>query len=525
MADSTSFKNKSQMKKEVLDIFSLSTSRISKLIEVPDLIDNYTKCKITFMDGTDSTRLHLVTRFFEKCGSQFETIYVRIRYDEENYMFLQSVLRASTVLTRLDYRYLNCEDALEFLKLLQALRENNGLSTLKSLKLVSVSGTNSLKERHIKLLSDLNVSFQSLELGDSLWDDVTSSSLNKILESHKSSLERFVLHGGFRGDADKDKILITFPKMESLSTLQICPIYTFLSEIKNPHSKKARMITIGMNEKEDPLKVSIKFVHDPPNLKRLVLGNLIEVEDLHFSTIRRLTEFRCGSYWNLSIRFPSDGSRKSLMESTITELQFPDALKDPSFPVKVVKHFPNLKKVWMYLPSVPVLRAFFKAFGKSQLEELYLKTQFDFESTMESCLLPNMSDVLRKSKSTETILQTLKEYKHFDEYIRYHNVELPVEAEDLMEGQSAGIRALKSLKVLHLEHIPRILLIPVPDDERKWYDHHCKFMNTTFGYERYPLNFPCHREILGLDLSEYIWKNIQVYKFFITHVRTFLHGT
>lgn len=494
----------------MLDVFSLSNSKLAKYTHNPDLVDNFSKCKIIFMHGTDATRVSSVCKFFEKCGPQFESIYVQIRYDKENYGFLRNIFKFTPMLSKLDYRYQNQDDAYQLLKILKGLSGSGDLPSLTSLKLVSVSGSECLRANHVELLSELCVNFQSLELGDSLWEDVKSSVIEKILEKQQLCLESLTIHGGFKGDTDKKKQLISLPKMEALKTLRICPKYSFLSEFKNPHSKKARVITLEIFKHDEPFKIAIKFTCDLPNLKRLVLGNLIDIEDLLFSSVRKLTEFRCGSYWNLSIRFPGEGSRKALMESSVTDLQFPDALKDPLFAVKAARHFPNLNKVRLYLPSVPVLRAFFKAFENSQVEELYLKTQFDFEKTMESCLLPNMRDVLQKSQETETLLRTLKEYKHFDEYIRYHNVELPVEADDLMEGHSAGIGALKKLKVLHLEHIPRTLLIPFPEDERKWYDHNCKFMSTTFGYERYPLNEKCHKEILKLDLSEYIWKNIEV---------------
>jgi hypothetical protein len=79
-----------------------------------------------------------------------------------------------------------------------------------------------------------------------------------------------------------------------------------------------------------------------------------------------------------------------------------------------------------------------------------------------------------------------------------------------MEGSSAGIRALKCLKRLHLEHIPRQLLIPNPEEERKWFDHNCKFLSQTFGYEIYPMSAKCHREIGTLNLDEFTWKNYEV---------------
>jgi hypothetical protein len=88
------------------------------------------------------------------------------------------------------------------------------------------------------------------------------------------------------------------------------------------------------------------------------------------------------------------------------------------------------------------------------LEELYLNTQFDFETLLESCILPQLSGVSSSSRGlsdmSKTVIRTLKEYKHFADYVRYHNIELPLdqeEVEDLQGNNSAGIGALKSLKV------------------------------------------------------------------------------
>lgn len=147
-------------------------------------------------------------------------------------------------------------------------------------------------------------------------------------------------------------------------------------------------------------------------------------------------------------------------------MQLPDGLKDPSFVQKVGKFFPLLRKVWIYLPSVPVLRTFFKSYeNSSALEELYIKTQFDFETTLESCLLPGSRDERNSlSDSSKTVLRTLKEYKHFGDYARYYNIELPLEdEEDLSElrRNSAGIQALKSLQVSILGNFRQYMYLNV----------------------------------------------------------------
>jgi len=82
--------------------------------------------------------------------------------------------------------------------------------------------------------------------------------------------------------------------------------------------------------------------------------------------------------------------------------------------------------------------------------------------------------------------------------------------EDLRSrNNNTGIRALQSLKVLYLEHIPRQLLIPNPEDERRWYDHNFKYLSTTFGFPKeYPFSAKCYAEIKNLNLTEFRWKNM-----------------
>lgn len=246
--------------------------------------------------------------------------------------------------------------------------------------------------------------------------------------------------------------------MSRLEKLKICPVYNFVSpEVRNPASKRWREVRLDCgNENEEvaslkPINmVLILDTTDFPSLKEVVLGNVVEIKEFGIGFIRKLNRFQCGSRWDLAINFPKVESKKG--PSELKQIQLPDGLKDPTFIRNVAKFFPMLEKAWIFLPSVAVLRTFFKCYESSEnLRELILKIQFDFETTLESCLLPKLKDRKNKlSEASKTALEMLRGYKHFEQYVRYHNIELPLESqEDIKELRrtGAGIRALKSLKV------------------------------------------------------------------------------
>src|SRR4051812_24151413 len=232
-----------------------------------------------------------------------------------------------------------------------------------------------------------------------------------------------------------EKVTVKFPKrMSKLERLKICPEYKFVSKkIRHPTSKRWRVVQLDRDDGNEasslkPLKlVLILETTDFPKLKEVVLGNLIEIQEFGIGFLRKLSTFRCGSRWDLAINFPKVDNKKG--PSILKEMQLPDGLKDPSFVMSICKLVPKLEKVWIYLPSVAVLRTFFKCYENSEdLTELALRVQFDFETTLESCLLPELKDSSNNlSRCSKTILSTLREYKHFQDYVRYHNIELPLE--------------------------------------------------------------------------------------------------
>jgi hypothetical protein len=369
--------------------------------------------------------------FFKKCAASMQQfIYVgscNNNNKDQNYPFLKQLLQSSKNLEKIIINYISPDEIIEILEIVKSCQKS--LTCLDTLKLHSILGPGSIPGKVLLSLVETSISWKSLEIGSFLWSDAGPGPLEKLLEKVSSSLTSLIIHGGFKGSEDKCKFTVRLPKLQNLQNLSICPHYSFISERKNPLSKKCREVRLDrMENTEEPFKFSIKFTSELVSLRTLVLGNLVEIEDdLPFVYLKNLRTFRCGSSWHLSIRFPreEEGQGRRLKGSKITTLQFPDGLKDPSFPPRVRKFFPNVKRVDLALPSVPVLRSFFASFGDSGVEEVRLKTQFDFESLMESCLLPGDAEALRKSDLTKTQVETLKEYKWFEDYVKYHNVELP----------------------------------------------------------------------------------------------------
>lgn len=88
--------------------------------------------------------------------------------------------------------------------------------------------------------------------------------------------------------------------MAKLQELCICPKYDFVSDTfdhKNPVGKRWREIRLDddtdKKKEGSHLKVILALEHTEfPSLEKLVLGNLIEMEECGFSLLRRLKVFR-----------------------------------------------------------------------------------------------------------------------------------------------------------------------------------------------------------------------------------------
>lgn len=413
----------------------------------------------------------------------------------------------SPSLTSFEYRQDTEDEAYRFLLALRDAAYTDSLQYPIALQLMSsVQHGLSLRETHMSTLSDIKVEIKLLELGRSFSEEVKMTTIEKLLENQKHCLKVLIIHGGFKGTASKnsEKRLITFPEMKELKMIKLCVEYTIGSDIPGTYNQE-----IPDAPPQFP-KFSIRFSANLPKLRCLVLGNSVDIQDLDFSTVRNLTEFRCASAWNFSITLTGLKGPKSLTESAVTEFQFPDGLKDPSFVDEVAKHFPNIKMARLNLPSASVLRAFFKAFEDLEVEVLHLVIQFDIRNTLEACLFPelNYNDASEQTSEEVCLFKTLKDYKYFDEYVKYFNVQLPTDQE--VGQHSVGISALSKLKSLSLQHIGRQLLVPIPGEQKMWDDSHCMFMNKKLGFLEYVLNGQVSHEICKMNLTELVCAGVQV---------------
>lgn len=429
------------------------------------------------------------------------------------YEIYSQIFKGATSLERFEYTFLHLEEADQVLKAMKDSTSETPLKFLKRLKLKSGSKDDVvLKEEQISTLAFINApNLEHLELGNGLWEDIKAKSFEKML-SNFAKLHTFIIHGSRQGDpsSDKSDFCINFPRLDKLTTLSIGAEYEFESVIQTSTSN----VVAVQDSTVEFLKFQIHLPH-MPNLRSIILGNLINIDKLTFKDFPILEIFKVGGPWNQSCNFLVEQPHPK-----ITDLQFPDALKDSSLSSRIPQMFPALKKLWIYLPSVFCLRGFFEAMDNARhvkIEELHLKTQFDFESTLESCLLGRSTASLRSQNDIRN-LNLLKRYSHFEEYVKYYNIELPIVKDEQNEEEylSPGIGVLKSLKVLQLEHIPRILRIPA--GKFHWLDYRCILTNEFIGYRRYPLSQKCINELHIKNLHTFVWPNFEVRTLDITLV-------
>lgn len=412
------------------------------------------------------------------------------------------IFKGATSLERFEYTFLHLNEADQVLKAMKDSTKEIPLKSFKRLQLKSVKEDIVLKEEQISTLGFINApNLEHLELGNGLWEDVQAKTFEKML-SKFSKLQTLIIHGSRQGDPSsaKSDCCINFPRLDKLNTLSIGAEYEFESIIQTSTSN---VVSVSDSTLQF-LKFQIRLPH-MPNLRSIILGNLINIDQLTFKDFPNLEIFKVGGPWNQTCNFLTEQPH-----SKITDLQFPDALKDSSLSARIPEMFPKLKKLWIFLPSVFCLRGFFEAMANAthvKIEELHIKTQFDFESTLESCLLGRSTASLRSQKDIKN-LKLLERYSHFDDFVRYYNIELPIKNERNEDISSPGIGVLKSLKVLQMEHIPRILRIPT--GKFHWLDYRCILTNDFIGYRRYPLSQKCINELHIKNLHTFVWPNFEV---------------
>lgn len=422
-------------------------------------------------------------------------------------VYLQ-IFKGATSLERLEYTFLHLNEADQILKAIKDATQEIPLKFFKRLKVISTKEDVVLKEEQISKLGLVNApNLEHLELGNGLWEDIKAKTFEKML-SKFPKLQSLIIHGTRQGDpsSSKSDLYINFPRLEKLTTLSIGAEYEFQSIIQTSTSN---VVTVNDSTLEF-LKFQIRLPH-MQSLRSIILGNLINIDELSFKEFPNLEIFKVGGAWNTTCNFLQEQPHWK-----ITDLQFPDALKDSSLSSRIPQMFPALRKLWVFLPSVFCLRGFFEAMSKAKhvkIEELHLKTQFDFESTLESCLLGRSTASFRSKKDIRN-LNLLKEYAYFDEYVRYYNIELPIVKEEQNEEDftSPGIGVLTSLQILQMEHIPRILRIPT--GKFHWLDYRCILTDDFIGYRRYPLSQKCINELHIKNLHTVVWPNFEVISIF-----------
>ncbi|CAG7689991.1 unnamed protein product [Allacma fusca] len=425
---------------------------------------------------------------------------------------LKCILKAASRLQSFECFFHGLNEANDILEMLR------DLSCLKTLTFRSYAKDGYMTRDHIVKLAQITAEgLRDLELGNGFWEDVDGESVENLLRRFPN-LKRLKLNGNYQGDSlRKPDITISIPPLTSLEYLDIGGNYEFASVDQSPGSdsdffsrNSNKIITVEDDLKTELFSVTLKFAL-LPSLKTLILGNLYKIEELHFSSFPVLRVIRVGSPWHLTVKFSENKESRKFSYPLVTDLQLPDCLKDPSFVQNIPARFPNLKKCWIFLPSVKVLRTFFKTMEKSSLEELYLKTQYDFEVTMELCLLGQPSKAPKNYRDYMKY-EDLEKYGKFHEFVQFYNIELPPkkieEMQDLEDKTCAGLKALTKLKILQLEHIPRILRIP--RGNLHWTHANAEFTNYCIGFTQYPLSGSCLLQLPIKNLRSCTWPNFIV---------------
>jgi len=492
----------------------------------PENVESYAKVIISSEPSEDSSdQLDKLLKFLGKCGSYITSLQFSCSSLLNSLMdFLKLMPNLSTL--RCSYRKQN-----QFMTCLEAISDAIDskkfhfypLSTLIFMP-SSTEENCYLYETHISKLAQLELKLIHLELGHNFWEDVTTATFQNLLRKYSQSLEKFIMHGGIFGTEKKDKLFVKVPRMSVLKYLSIGSEYEFASVFQNPLSLRVNHeIQLDVSDKTpEPIALELFFEDKLPSLKYLQLGGLNTTKEFHFGCAPNLSVFRVAGPWHLDCSF---GVRNPVYPN-IVEIQIPDNLLDHSFITKLPSAFPLLKKVHLFLPSAKVLLTFFDAFKNAQIEDLHIKVQFDFESTLESCLLGHLVND-RRSQKDILAYEKLKRYRHYEEFVKFYSIQPPLTYADFYDcddevgslknppvGEeplfTCGIGALKQLKTLRLEHIPRVLRIPREGETKKWWNHGCSLSQDTIGFAKYPLSKNCLAE-MPLDSLQHIeWPNFDV---------------
>lgn len=129
--------------------------------------------------------------------------------------------------------------------------------------------------------------------------------------------------------------------------------------------------------------------------------------------------------------------------------------------VRILPHFPHLTTIYFVLPTVKFLRAFAKTMattGPESFQGLQITTQFDFAFSLDSCIPDN---VVKPSDVEMKTIKVLKDYPHWEQYVKKNQIELPQENAEEEPNKYCGLGVLfKKLKFFGFLHTPRTLKLP-----------------------------------------------------------------
>lgn len=314
------------------------------------------------------------------------------------------------------------------------------------------------------------------------------------------------------------KIVLDFPKLARLNILELgtkSSRYFLTSETawKLPKRKKRKPLVINMDPKsernavevvpeilttdkfEEYFPVSINFPGIMPRLESIQFGVLYELQSLHFSELPILKIFAVSSNWAQFYPncFPTQTGRRSITEGLqvcgVEILELPQSFQDCLIFTKILQHFHVLTYIYINLSTVEFFRSFAKTTattGPESLQSLEIRIQFDFASSLDSCVLDK---VIKPSTIELEKIKILKDYPHWKDYVKENQIELPQEnPEPEVPKKFCGLGVLfKKLKSVRIVHIPRTLRIPT--GPRHWIvDPYPEFTNTVIGFKEYPFS-------------------------------------
>jgi len=124
-------------------------------------------------------------------------------------------------------------------------------------------------------------------------------------------------------------------------------------------------------------------------------------------------------------------------------------------------------------------------------KHLEVKTQFDFQSSLDYCFLANSAKVKQTEEEIGKI-QIMKEYPHHLDYVTEYHVEIPSFDADGAEFEGLGAMKKKFRTIggngpnFIWHHIPRMLRLP--KGQYHWNDNRCEFTDTLIGYKKIPIS-------------------------------------